>query len=54
MQIDVFYGLLPRHKKDYTFIYNKSINLFLMERLKDTEVPRETLAENNNYYYGDY
>lgn len=28
--------------------------LFLMERLKDTEVPSEILAENNNYYYGDY
>lgn len=54
MEIGVFYGLFPHHKNDYIFIYNKSINLFLIERLKDTEDPSEILAENNNYYYGDY
>lgn len=44
---DVF---LAQDEKEYNFIYNKSINLFLMKKLSDNEIPREILAENNNYY----
>lgn len=43
-------GFLVHDEKEYNFIYNKSINLFLMEKLSDNEIPREILAENNNYY----
>ena len=38
-------------RDEATFIYNKSINLFLMKRLDKYEVPNEILAENNDYYY---
>lgn len=43
-------GFLAQDEKEYNFIYNKSINLFLMKKLSDNEIPREILAENNNYY----
>lgn len=45
------YDFLAHDEKDYIFRYNKSINLFLMKKLSDNEIPREILAENNNYYY---
>lgn len=44
------YDFLAHDEKDYNFIYNKSINLFLMKKLSDNEVPSEILAENNSYY----
>lgn len=37
-------------RDESTFRYNKSINLFLMKKLNDDEVPNEILAENNDYY----
>lgn len=43
-------SFLAQYKKEYRFIYNKSINLFLMKKLSNNEIPREILAENNNYY----